>query len=284
MSLITTPGFYPHITPDQYFAEPCPEPALTNSGITMLLKTCPAKFAHEHPAIDQPPEERAETAASHMGSLVHRLALEKGDDYAVSPYDEYRTNEAKAWKKATEEAGLIPVKKAVMDDALEMAAVIKGAIDAELRGAEYQTEVVIAWQRRGRWCRAMIDVWCPSLLRALDVKTCAGADDLSVDRAFAQGYGRQEAWYSDGIDRLTGRSGKASFGFLFVEKTAPFLARYAQSSEAMSHGSAVECDRAFERFDLCMGDKQWPGYAPRIVQPTPWQVREWTEAEYEEAA
>ncbi len=98
MSLITKPGFYPEITPDEYFAEPCPAPALTNSGIGTLLRYCPAKFAYQHPAIGQPAEERADTAARYMGSLVHRLALDKGDDYVISPFVEYRTKEAKAWR------------------------------------------------------------------------------------------------------------------------------------------------------------------------------------------
>lgn len=282
--LITAPGFYPDITPDQYFAEPCPAPALTNSGIGHLLKYCPARFAHEHPAIGQPPEERDSTAATHMGSLVHRLALDKGDDYAVSPFDEYRTKEAKEWKRATIEAGLVPVKAADFEAASEMAAVIRGAIVAELGSEEYHTEVVIAWQRRGRWCRAMLDVWCPSLLRGLDVKTIASADDLSIDRAFAGGYGRQDSWYHDGIERLTGNTGRSAFGFLFVEKEAPFLGRYADTSEAMRQGSTMECDRAFEIFDDCMSANRWRGYGRRTVKPTPWQVREWTEAEYEEAA
>jgi len=165
-----------------------------------------------------------------------------------------------------------------------MAAIIRDAISEALDFQPYDTEVVIAWQRRGRWCRAMLDVWCPTLLRGLDAKTIASADDLSIDRAFAGGYGRQDAWYRDGIERLTGNTGRSTFGFLFVEKEAPNLGRYAEATEAMRHGSTLECDRAFETFDACMTAGEWPGYARRQVQPTSWQVREWTEAEYSEAA
>lgn len=282
--LITQPGIHPLVTPDQYFAEPCPAPALTNSGIGTLLRYCPAKFAYEHAAIGQPPEERKETVARHMGSLVHRLALDKGDDYAISPYDKYLTDEAKAWRDATTEAGVIPVKKRDYDDAVEMAATIRKSIVKATEGHPYETEVVVAWKRGNRWCRMMLDVWCPALLLGLDAKTIANADDLSVDRAFASYYGRQDAWYLEGIEAVTGNTGRARFGFMFVEKEAPWLDRWGESTEAMRHGCRLEIDRAFRVFDDCMTAGEWPGYAPHRAFPTSWQLREWTDAELQEAA
>lgn len=283
-ALIDAPGFYPEITPEQYFAEPCPAPALTNSGIGTLLRTCPAKFAHQHPAIGQPAAERKDTLATYMGSLVHRLALDKGRDYQISPFDEFRSTEAKTWKLTCEADGFIPVKQKDFDAASAMSSRIKEAILEETRGEPYETEVVLAWQWRGRWCRAMLDVWCPSLLMGRDVKTIVSADDLSIDRAFAGGYGRQDAWYRGGIERLTGQSGRVDFGFLFVEKEEPWLPRSADTTEGMRTGSSMECDRAFEIFDACMTAGEWPGYPRRKVQPTAWQVREWMDAELEEAA
>lgn len=230
---ITQPGFYPFLTPAQYFDEPCPAPALTNSGVKTLLSSCPAKFAHEHPAIGQPAEERAETKATHLGSLVHRLALDKGDDYVVSPYDRYQSQEAKAWKADVEASGRVPVKQDVYDQAVEMAAVIREAIIIETQGHEYQTEVVFAWQRvvdgHPIWCRGMLDVWCPELNLALDVKTCESASDRAINRAFASGYAGQDCFYRSGLDAVTGQPGRAQFGFLFVEKNAPFLPRDRKS-------------------------------------------------------
>jgi hypothetical protein len=283
-ALITEPGIHAHITPAQYFAEPCPEAALTNSGIGTLLRYCPAKFAYEHAAIGQPAEERKDTIAKHMGSLVHRLALDKGDDYAISPHDEYRSAEAKAWKAATEKAGIIPVKQRDYDAALEMAATIRKSILKATKGHPYETEVVIAWKRGNRWCRLMLDVWCPALMLALDAKTIASADDLSIDRAFASYYGRQDAWYLEGVEAATGNTGRARFGFLFVEKEAPWLDRYGESTEAMRHGCRLEIERGFRIFDNCMTAGEWPGYAPHHAFPTSWQLREWTEAEILEAA
>lgn len=289
-ALITAPGFYPDITPEQYFAEPCPAPALTNSGIQLLLPrgAAPAKFAHRHPAIGAPAEEMKETAATYLGKLVHRLALGKGRDYAVSPHERYQSNEAKAWKAEVEKSGRIPVKKAQMDDAAEMAAAIRSSIEARCGGHPYQTEVVIAWQEEMNngpvWCRAMLDVWCPDLLLGFDVKTCDDASDDSLQRKFANGYATQDSWYRRGIEKLTGEPGRARFRFLFVESEAPFLSRTATATEGFRHAAKLECNRALAIFADCLSRNEWPGYEETTVNPPSWLINRWDASAFLEAA
>lgn len=283
--LIREPGFYPELTCEQYFAEPCPKPALTNSGIQLLAPAgaAPAKFAYNHPAIGQPPEKRKETAATYRGKLVHRLALGKGDDYAISPHDEYRSNEAKAWKAATEEAGVIPVKQKDFDAASEMASVIVDRIENTCGGHPYETEVVIAWVEEMSqgpvWCRAMLDVWCPSLLLALDVKTCDDASDAAIERRFANGYATQFCWYKRGLERLTAEHGRVRFGFLFVEAEPPFLDRFASATEGFRHGAELEIRRALAVFSDCLSRNEWPGYEDAHVSPPAWLVNRWGAAD-----
>lgn len=290
--LITEPGFYPNITCDQYFAEPCPVPALTNSGIKALLAGCPAKFAYQFLGLGQEEadaEDRSKaTAAQHMGRLVHRLALDKGDDYAISPFDEYRSKEAKEWKAKTENRGIVPVKQAVFDDAQAMAATIREGIQRETRGEPYQTEVVMAWKREVNgfpiWCRAMLDVWCPSLGLALDVKTIVDAGDKSINKAFAAGYSIQDCFYSGGIEAINKQHGRTRFGFLFVEKEEPFLARYGDCDEAFRHGARLSVNHAAEIFARCMQSGEWPGYRPYTATPPVWWLNETADLELEEAA
>lgn len=286
--LILTPDFYPGITCEQYFAEPCPAPALTNSGIKLLLNSCPARFAYEHPAINQPEEERKSSAAQRLGNLVHRLALDKGGDYAISPFDEYRSKEAKAWREETEAQGLIAVKQADFDRATAMATAIRQGILRETRDEPYQTEVVMAWQRTVGdftfWCRGMIDVWCPSLGLALDVKTCADAGDKAISRAFATGYANQHDWYRGGIEAITGNHGRTRFGFLFVEKEAPYLYRYGEADEAFRWAAQQMNDRAAAIFARCLKAGEWPGYDDFTASPPAWWLNDLTTTEYQEAA
>ena len=292
--LITKPGIYANITCEQYFAEPCPAPALTNSGIRALVSSCPAKFAHLHPAIGAPAEEAGDSAARRLGNVVHRLALGKGADYAVSPHDDYRSKEAKAWRDETEAKGLIPVKQAEFEKAQAMATTIREGIERETRGEPYQTEVVMAWRRTvgdfDIWCRGMLDVWCPSLNLALDVKTCLDAGDRAIPRLFAGGYANQDAWYRSGLDAISGDPGRVRFGFLFVEKAEPYLYRYAEADEAFRYGAQLINDRAAAIFARCLKSGEWPGYRPIIATPPAWWLGDLTTTDddtttdYEEAA
>ena len=284
--LITKPGFYPDVAPEQYFAEPCPAPALTNSGIRTLLSSCPAKFAFGHPAIGQSPEEQTDSAARRRGNLVHRLALGKGSEYAISPHDAFRSKEAKAWRDETIEAGLMPVKQDEFEQAEAMAAIIREAIETETRGHPYQTEVVIAWRHGqfGFWCRGMVDVWCPALNLALDVKTCADASDRAIERAFANGYAGQAAWYQDGLEAISESNERPSFGFLFVESDPPHLYRFAECSEGFRHGASIANERGAAIFAQCLKAGKWPGYEPLKAQPPSWWLSQITDYELEEAA
>lgn len=288
--LIHEPGFYPWITCEQYFAEPCPVPALTNTGIKLLAPAgaAPAKFAHHHPAIGQAPEKTKETASRYRGKLVHRLALGKGDDFEVSPFDEYRSSEAKEWRLTVEESGIIPVKPQDFEAAKEMASVLVDRIETAVGGHPYETEVVIAWVEEMSqgpvWCRAMIDVWCPSLLLALDLKTCADASDAAIEKAFANGYATQNCFYRRGIEKLTAEHGRARFGFLFVEDEPPYLSRPASATEAFRHGAELEVKRALAIFSDCMSRNEWPGYQPAHVSPPAWLINRWGAADLLEAA
>lgn len=288
--LITEPGIYPGITPAQYFAEPCPDDALTNSRIGILIGNMkrkggtPAHLAYELARgqfKDAGGRDDAGTAAQRNGQIVHRLALGKGADYVVSPHAEYRTNEAKAWRDGIIASGRMPVKEKDLAAAQGQADIIADQIREAVRGEEYQTEVVIAWKRSERWCRAMIDVWCPALGLALDVKTARDASDEAVAMAFARGYARQDAWYRSGLDAL---GLGASFGFLFVESDPPHLGRFAECSEGFRHMAQDECDRAFAMFDAAMTREEWPGYKPIKVLPPNWAVRQYEEMMMEDEA
>lgn len=290
--LITAPGFYPEITCEQYFAEPCPAPALTCSGIKMLAPAgaAPARFAHQHPAIGQPAEKRESTVAQYRGKLVHRLALGKGQEYAVSPHEEWRSKEAKAWKEEAEAAGVMPVKPQQFEEASEMAAAVQRQIDIAVEGREYQTEVVIAWieemSQGPVWCRAMLDVWCPELLLALDVKTTGLAiTDDKVESLFANsGYAIQHCFYQRGIETLTGEHGRARFRFLFVETEPPFLSRIARASEGYRHAAEQDVRRGLAIFSDCLSRGAWPGYEEIEATPPAWLINRWGLSELLEAA
>lgn len=292
-SLITEPGFHPHITPAEYFAEPCPDAALTNSGIKILMgkkfrgDQALAKFAHWHPRLNPDAGTGKDSAALRFGSVMHRLALGKGAEYAISPYDDYRSADARRWKKEVEAAGQIPIKQAEFDHAKALADILRAQIEHLFDGHEFQTEVVLAWQEETEfgkvWCRTMLDVWCPDLLQGLDLKSTIDASDDALDRSYADGYAVQEYWQKRGIQRVTGEYGRVRVPFLFIEKTEPILTRVAEASEAYMSGAELICERALHVFGEHMSTGDWPGYEPYTAIPTPWFLNDAATLEMETA-
>lgn len=275
--MIDKPGFYPDLSCDAYFADPCPEPSANSTVIRALTELTPRHAHALHPKLGQRPDDRKSTAAQYKGSVVHRLALGKGSDFAISPYDEYRTNEAKAWRDTTTAKGVIPIKQKDYDAAVTMAEIAEAAIEEAVGGEEYETEVVVIWQEaNGIWCRAMLDVWCPARKLIVDLKTCASASDDSVDRSMmGYGYARQGAWYKRGVETALHAPGEVQFLNLFVETGYPHCARTAQPSAGQMAGCEQEIERALAIWSECLRDNAWPGYGHRVTTPKPWDVQRW---------
>lgn len=292
--LIQQPGFYYDLTPAQYFAEPCPAPAFTNSLCRILIDETPADAAFVHPALNPDPEMRAASVAMRLGDVTHQLTLGKGRGYAVGDFATWSSNDAKAYKKAAEDAGLTPVKKHEFAAAQAMAEILKALIAETLadiaseRGIEvptdgvpYATEVIIAWKESVMvdgapveiWCRAMIDVWCESLLVALDPKITALLTDKRAPAHLGnQGWDTQGTFYPRGIAALIpNAAGRVTFADLMVKPKPPHTSRVVAIDKAWQATSTFDIELAMERFARCIRDDKWPGYAKGIhymTQPT----------------
>lgn len=290
--LITEPGFYPDITPVQYFAEPCPEAALSNSGVTILNEETPYDFAYQHPALNPDPAIRESSVAMRTGDLVHQLALGKGKGYRVGQWDEWRTNEAKAFRDTCLENGLVPVKPKDFDAAEIMASIVRERIARALQGADFHTELVFAWvevvhvpdlNRAVRvWCRGMLDVWAHEIVTALDPKITAYLTNSRV-RAHIQnmGWDNQAAFYMRGLSKLVpSAAGRIRFKDLMIKPKAPFTSRTVDISREWASSSEVEIDRALVTFARCMATNSWPGYADdgETLDPPPWLLKNRLEA------
>lgn len=285
-NLIENPGIYPNITTSEYFSDPTPSPAISNHLIGKIVdKTAKHAWA-SHPKLGQLPEQKKSTVATYRGSLVHRLALGKGQDFAISPYDEFRTNEAKAWKQSALDRDIIPVKQKDYDAAKAMADIAEQAIEEVVEGNEYETEVVFAWVEETPhgpvWAKGMADIWCPALQLIVDLKTCVSASDKSVDGAFSKyGYGRQSTWYPRGFDAILGTPGETRFKDLFIETDYPYCTRTANGSEGYKSGATQEIETALNIWGECLKTGEWPGYDHRVVTPKPWDVQQWLAQGYD---
>lgn len=289
--LISEPGFFPKIASKQYFAEPCPQPALTNSGIKTLLAKTPADFAYEHPAITPDSPDAASSAAKRLGDVCHQLALDKGRGFAVGEYPTWASKEAKAFKADAEANGLTPVKRAEYDNAVEMAIVMKQRIADTLKwigamkglimpegGWPYETEVVMAWQEDTAngpiWLRAMMDVWCEPLLTILDPKFSDRFYPGTLERHMAQmSWDMQAAFYRRGVEMLIpGAAGRVNFVNIMVSPKQPHMTRTVKIEEAWRYSCELEIERAIGMFSNHLRVGKWPGFPGGVetLSAPPW--------------
>ncbi len=288
------PGFHPTITAREYFAEPCPAPALTASGIKTLLRATPAEFAYAHPAITPDSPEAASDAAKRFGNVAHELALGKGRGYAVGDYPTWASNDAKAFKKDAEERGQVPVKRAEFELADTVAKIMKtdiGELITSLGGDVYQTELVIAWQEQTRhgpiWCRAMMDVWADDLGIIVDPKfTKQLGDGVFEAHACSMSWDFQAGWYLRGIATIRPElAGRTRFITLPISPNPPHVSRWREADQATLHALQPEIEKAVDLFSSCLHAGgpvgQWPGY-PRQIER--WSAPPWVERRRIEAA
>jgi hypothetical protein len=268
--MITAPGFFPDMAADEYFADPCPTPSLTQSGIPTLLNRSPYHFAFNHPRLNPYGESNDATRAQWLGSAVHRLALGAGREISEIRYPDYSSSSARDARDLAISNGRIPVLSRELVRARDMAAIVRELIDEALGGAPYQTEIVIAWIEQTAsgptWCRAMVDVWCPSLGLALDPKVLripATAEAFGRTAADS-GYDIQAAFYARGLSAVTGGR-PVRFANLVIESAPPHGAQTIMPDASARIIAEAQVDRAIELFAGCLARRNWPSY-PRGLQ------------------
>src|SRR5690606_29585641 len=99
---------------DTYYADPCPEPSLSQSIAHVLLAKSPLHAWLQHPRLGG--KARAATKAMDEGSLVHALLLGQDDQIVEVDADSWRTNAAKEQRDAARAEGKIPVLAGELDD------------------------------------------------------------------------------------------------------------------------------------------------------------------------
>lgn len=267
---------------EQYHADPCPKPSLSAGILSVLLESTPFHAWYRHPKLGAGPSEL--TRQTEIGSAVHRLVLEAGQDIQVIHADSYRSKDAREQQERAERTGLCPILVGDYAVAQEITKPLRAAAETYLGAkiADCLREVVVIWQDGEFWRRALIDCVTPDLRKALDLKTSRGsaAPTSAVQRIFDGGFDVQEAHYRRGLDTIDpdGR-GRRTFGFLFGEVAAPYCVspplEFTEGAQAIAR-ERWEVGAAL--FDSCLKHGHWPGYATdtQLVEAPPWFVQRWT--------
>lgn len=279
---VSAPGAY-NLAEDSYHADPCPEPSLSGSLIKALLKRSPRHAWEMHPRLNLE-LERKESATFDMGSAFHKLILGKGKELAPLDFKDWKTDAAKAARKAAYARGEIPLLIPQHQKATEMAQAVRAQIagweELAFAMAEGVPELTLIWQEETPfgpvWARCMLD-WIPTRGdMAPDWKSTqigAGPDEWGAKTAWALDIEIQAAWNRRAMRKVLGRN--IDLFFAVAEIEAP----HALACMRPSHASVAMADRQIEgaiaSWGWCLKNNRFPGYRREMawIEMPAWKER-----------
>jgi hypothetical protein len=259
------PGIHDGIPSEDYHRGP----GISSSGLKRLLPPyTPAHYRYG---------EYATSAAMDFGKVAHRLVLGDGDSFAVSPFDSFRSKEAREWKAEQEAQGVVIVSEAELATAQAMAAAVHAHPTAGPLFDDGKAEQSLYWtdDETGVLCRARVD-WLRNLVEGRrlivpDYKSARTAARDPFGRAAADfGYIISARFYLRGCKAL-GLDPDPVFVLVAQEKVAPYLIGvYTPDDEDLEHADQL-ISRGLRLYADCLANDTWPGY-PTTVQTLPLPV------------
>lgn len=279
---ITEPGIY-EMTDEEYHADPCPEPSLSASIAKKLIAQSPAHARHAHPRLN-PGFAREEKEIFDRGTVAHALLLKGEEVAAVLPYDDWKTQAARAERDALRAEGRVVILqkhwdtvRRMIDRCREQLSAHKEASDAFTNG---KPEQVIIWREdSGVWCRAKLDYLHDTRQKIDDYKsTGREVDNESISRHCLDDWEIQDAFYRRGVMKIFRE--EAQFRFIAQENAEPYAVNVVELGPDFRWLGDEKVQYAIRIFGNCLKTGRWPGYSDRIhcVQKIPkWAEDAWLE-------
>lgn len=283
---ITSPGIYFGISEEDYRADPCPIPSLTQSLCKIALERSMRSVRTASPSLN-PNFEPDDDTKFDLGNTAHAMLLGRGKDVVAVDYPDWRTKAAQTARDEFTKAGKIAVLKEQHVRAEVMAAEARQQLMRHEDSNAFtggNAEVMIAWQEDGIWCRALID-WLHEDLRTVDDFKTTGmsvAPHVIGYRALAGGWDLQAAFISRGLDVLDpAGAGRRKFRFIAQETDPPHdLAVMHMTKPWMTMG-AKKVAAAMNLWSAATKTSRWAGYGTRSMTPEypAYQEKAWLERE-----
>lgn len=276
---ISTPGAYVDVPIDVYHNGLCAGRSVSASSLKRASRSMLHFWAHCAWNPDRIPTE--DTDALRLGKAAHVLALEPElfqRQFVVSPYDDYRTKEAREWKAAQ---SLTCLKQTELAELQRMADALRAHPDAVALFRNGLPEMTFAAKDEATslWRLTRPDFTPAAPGRGLvDYKTAADASpDAWGRQAFNLGYHLQVALALDVVAEITGEL-RPTCWHVVQEKDPPYaVAVYRWEPEHVQYGRARVRD-LLDRIARCIEEGVWTGYGePRSVIP-PYNVQKEIEA------
>ncbi len=243
-----------------------------------IVTQSPLHAYHQHPKLGG--QKWEPTAAMDAGTVIHALLLEDnpGEKIQVVPFDDFRTNAAKAARDEIRAAGKTPVTMDKFGKLTDAANAIRARLTDMGILLDGRREAGIAWEAKGARgpvaCRARLDHLLLEKGRVDEVKTTGEASlDKIIRKIIDQGYDVQYAAYTSAVQSLDpSLAGRVKFRFLFCEIEPPYAVTPVDLSGVFREYGERRWNRAVDVWSRCLAENHWPGYVERTttIEPPPW--------------
>lgn len=265
MDKISAPGVY-DFPIDEYHGDCCVGPSVSGSGLVTLEQLSPAHYWQG--SYHNPDREPFDTAALAFGRACHAWILGEPEFqkyFVVSPFDDYRTKEARNWR---DEQTKTIVKKSQLDAIRAMGESILKTPLVKNAFKDGKPEQSLIWQDKetGIWLKTRPD-WLPNSIPFVpNYKTTRSARPESFARhAFELGYHQGAALCLDGLREVLGWA-NPSYYFVAQEKEPPYVASIVVMTEPDIEWGRLLNRRALRTLARCLDKGEWPGYATGAVE------------------
>jgi len=256
------------VTPDEYHARP----GFSSTIAKVLIDQSPL---HAKASAGLPPSKLLD-----RGTVIHRLVLGKGKDYAILQFKDWRTDKAKDARDEARKGGLVPVLEHEFADYAAAAEHIRVQLAERGIVLDGASELAVEWIEQTEHgpvtCRAMFDhLWLVEGA-ILDLKITGDAAPASVERTAENlGYAIQAAAYTRALTALDGDlAGRIKFLFAFCEPDDPYAINVSQPDGVFRELGERRWLRAVSTWAHCQKTGIYPGYGTSInyLNPPAWAL------------
>ena len=243
------------MTPDDNFTT-CAGKSVSKSLIVDFIKD---------PAAWRIKPRKKQTAAMKAGSVFDCLLTTPGafdDQYVVSPFDAFRTNESKAWRAEQESNGIGVLTQDELEVAERQLQAVQNKPEAAalLDGCEYQ----VAFRHKTKhpfWSKGLIDVLPADGETIVDIKTCEPraleSHRAMMSHILTWGYHIQAGCYAEGFSHASGQE-RHKFKFIFVSSAAPFTVAVVELPLSAILFGAEVYRKGVKQLAQCLETNRWP--------------------------
>lgn len=275
MEKIGANGIYGDLSIEDYHAQCCAGPSVSASGLKEIVN-CPVKFwAFSDLNPNRFPKE--ETRALEIGRAAHALTLgepEFNKHFIVSPYDDFRTKEARIWRDGQTQT---VIKASDFAEVELMALGLRRSPQVLRAFTNGKPEQSIIWkdEETGVWLKSRPD-WLPNDPTKeflADYKTCRTIEPYALsNHVFEYGYHIQAAMQIDAVATVM-QIKPLGIAHVCQEKDAPYLAELRMFTPEQIDIGRLYYRKAVRKFAECLSAGKWPGYteSPEFFS-TPYRV------------